>query len=174
MTIVRYFGTASVTITPATTRAAVRISRGNPSDEDESLGEAVEVALPPRSRDARPDRLITRMSRTWTTNPQTLAITPMEIAAPPSMPLRPKKRMSRASLAAELGTARAMNWMAYSSMRTGPNRSGRNEAPRISTACATGTTGESAKATASHPRSAARNSSIRLSSPTWASEEMSA
>src|SRR5918993_2717127 len=120
VTAVRYFGTASVTITPATTRAAVRISRGYPSDEDESLGEAVEVAtFRLRSRDASPDRLITRMSRTWVMNPQTLAITPMEIAAPPSMPLRPKKRMSRASLAAELGTASAMNWMAYSSMRTG-------------------------------------------------------
>ena len=45
-------------------------------------------------------------------NPQTLVIALMEIAAPASMPLRPKKRMSRASLAAELGTARAMNWMA--------------------------------------------------------------
>ena len=107
-------------------------------------------------------------------NPQTLAITPMEIAAPPSMPLRPKKRMSRASLAAELGTASAMNWMAYSSMRTGPNRRGRNEAPMVATACATGTTGESANATASHPKSAPLNSSIRLSSPTSASEEMSA
>ena len=121
-----------MTITPATTRTAARSSRGEPSDEDEPPVEAVEVApLPPRSRDASPDRLITRMSRTWTTNPQTLSITPMEIAAPASMPLRPKKRTSRASLAAELGTASAMNWMAYSSMRTGPNRRGRNEAPRV-------------------------------------------
>ena len=52
------------------------------------------------------------MSRIWTTNPQTLVIALMETAPPASMPLRPKKRMSRASLAAELGTARAMNWMA--------------------------------------------------------------
>ena len=105
-------------------------------------------------------------------NPQTLSITPMEIAAPPSMPLRPKKRTSRASRAAELGTARAMNWMAYSSMSTGPNRRGRNEAPRVATACATGTTGDSANATTNHPRSAALNSSIRLASPTLASAEM--
>jgi hypothetical protein len=105
-------------------------------------------------------------------NPQTLAITPMESAPPPSMPLRPKKRTSRASLAAELGTARAMNWMAYSSIRTGPNRRGRKEAPRVATACATGITGESASAPASQPRSAAANSSIRLASPTLANAEM--
>ena len=108
VTAVRYFGTARMTITPATTRTAVKINRGYPSDEDESLVEA----LPPSSRVASPDRPITTMSRTWTTNPQTLVIALMEIAPPASMPLRPKKRMSRASLAAELGTARAMNWMA--------------------------------------------------------------
>jgi hypothetical protein len=62
----------------------------------------------------------------------------MDSAAPPSMPLRPKKRTSRASLAAELGTAKAMNWMAYSSMRTGPNRSGRNDAPSVATVWAIG------------------------------------
>ena len=84
-------------------------------------------------------------------NPQTLAITPMESAAPASMPLRPKKRTSRASLAAELGKASAMNWMAYSSMRTGPYRRGRNEAPRVAKACTIGTTGDSANATASQP-----------------------
>jgi hypothetical protein len=96
VTAVRYFGPAAVTITPATTRAAVRTSRGYPSDEDEPLGQAVAVASRPlRSRDASPDRLITRMSRTWMMNPHPLAITPMEIAAPPWMPLRPKKRMSR-------------------------------------------------------------------------------
>src|SRR4029453_2161416 len=175
VTAVRYFGTARMMITPATTRATVRSSRGEPSEEDEPPVEAVElVPLPPRSRDASPDRLITRMSRIWTRNPQTLAITPMETAAPPSMPLRPKKRMLRASLAAELGRASAMDWMAYWSMRTGPNRRGRNEAPRVATACATGTTGDSARATASHARSAALNSSIRLASPTLASAEMTA
>ena len=147
-TAVRYFGTARMTITPATTRT-VRTSRGYPPDE-ESV-EDVAVASLPASRDASPDRLIITMSRTWTTNPQTLSITPMETAPPASMPLRPKKRISRASLAAELGTARAMNWMAYSSMRTGPNRRGRNEAPRVPTACGTGITGDSANATASHP-----------------------
>ena len=106
------------------------------------------------------------------TNPQTLAITPMESAPPPSMPLRPKKRTSRASRAAELGTASAMNWMAYSSMRTGPNRSGRNEAPRVATAWAIGTIGESSVAAASHSRSAPLNSSTRLASPTLATVEM--
>jgi hypothetical protein len=88
------------------------------------------------------------------------------------MPLRPKKRTSRASLAAELGTASAMNWMAYSSMRTGPYRRGRNEAPRVAKACTVGITGESANAMTNHPRSAALNSSIRLASPTSANAEM--
>jgi hypothetical protein len=36
------------------------------------------------------------MSRTWMMNPQTLAIALMETAPPASMPLRPKKRTSRA------------------------------------------------------------------------------
>ena len=48
LTAVRYFGTARMTITPATTRTAVRSSRGDPSDEDESPVEDVAVApLPP-------------------------------------------------------------------------------------------------------------------------------
>jgi len=84
----RYLGTASVTITPATVRTAVRISSGYPPDEDESLVEDVVVApLPPWSRDERPDRLITRMSRNRVMNPQTLATTPMEMAS--SEPPRP-------------------------------------------------------------------------------------
>ena len=57
-------------------------------------------------------------------------------------------------------------------MRTGPYRRGRNEAPRVAKAFAIGITGDSAKATASHARSAALNSSIRLASPTSASAEM--
>src|SRR4029453_18667050 len=175
VTAVRYFGTARVTITPSTTRAAVRISSGCPPVEDESPVEDVAVApLPPRSRDASPDRLTTTMSRTWMMTPETLATPAMESAPPASMPLRPKKRTSRASLAAELGTASAMNWMAYSSMRTGPYRRGRNEAPRVAKACTIGAGGENANATASQPRSAALNSSIRLASPTLANAEMSA
>ena len=48
LTAVRYFGTARVTITPATTRTAVRISSGCPPVEDASLVEDVAVApLPP-------------------------------------------------------------------------------------------------------------------------------
>ena len=55
-------------------------------------------------------------------------------------------------------------------MRTGPYRRGRNEAPRVAKAFPIGTTGDSASATASHVRSAALNSSIRLASPTSASD----
>jgi hypothetical protein len=62
--------------------------------------------------------------------------------------------------------------MAYSSMRTGPKRSGRNEAPRVATASAVGTIGESSIAAASHSGSAPLNSSIRLASPTLATVEM--
>ena len=44
VTALRYFGTATVTITPATTKTAVRTSRGYPPDEDESPVEDVAVA----------------------------------------------------------------------------------------------------------------------------------
>ena len=55
LTAVRYFGTATVTITPATTRTAVRTSRGYPSDEDEPPVEDVAVAsLPPAQETPTP------------------------------------------------------------------------------------------------------------------------
>src|SRR5215216_7901963 len=130
LTAVRYLGTARVATTPATTRTAVRSSSRWPPDEDGPLADDVAVApLSPRSRDANPDRLITTMSRTWTMNPQTLAITPMESAPPPSMPLRPKKRTSSVSLAAELGTASAMNWLPYYRGGQGRFRGGGNGPP---------------------------------------------
>src|SRR5436309_5287563 len=110
-----------------------------------------------------PDRLITRMSTTCVTNPQKPSIAAIEIAPPASTPLRPKNRTSRANRAAELGIASAMNWMAYSSIRTGRNRMGRNDAPSVPKASATGITIENASAMASQTKSADANSSIRLS-----------
>ena len=90
-----------------------------------------------KSSVASPERLITRISRICTTKPQTLSITPIETAPPESMPLRPKKRMSSATRAAELGRASATNWTAYSSMSTGRNRTGLIEAPIVPKVCAT-------------------------------------
>ena len=114
------------------------------------------------------------MSTTCVTNPQKPSIAPIEIAPPASTPLRPKKRTSRANRAAELGMASAMNWMAYSSIRTGKKRIGRNDAPSVPNARATGTTIENPSAIASQTKSADANSSIRLSRPTFATDEMTA
>ena len=104
-----------------------------------------------------PESRITRITSICTMNPQTLSITPTAIAPADDIPTLPKKRISSAILAAELGTASATNWIPYCSITTGPNRTGLMQAPIVANACATPTVGESASASASQARSAFLN-----------------
>ena len=77
------------------------------------------------------------MSTAWMTKPQTLSIRLVTVAAPPSTPLRSKKRTSSVTLAAELGTARAMNWIGVLEHQDGPVPDGlESKAPRVEKACA--------------------------------------
>ena len=99
--------------------------------------------------------MITRIRTIWIAKPLTLSISPIDAAPPTSTPWRWKNRISRATRAAELGTASAMNWIAYSSISTGPNRTGRSDAPIVEKAWETWTTGVSRSAAQSHTVSAA-------------------
>ena len=77
------------------------------------------------------------MKRIWTMNPQH-AVDHSDREAPADVvPTFAKKRISSAMRAAELGTARATNWIAYWSMTTRPNRTGLMHAPIVANACAT-------------------------------------
>ena len=57
-------------------------------------------------------------------------------------------------------------------MTTGPNRTGRMQAPIVENAWGNATTGASIRASPSQIRSASWNSSMRLSRPTFATAEM--
>ena len=121
--------TASSTTTTTATTMSV------PSNEcDEPLAG--------RSRLASPERVTARMSSTCTKNPHTLSIAPTATAPVAERPTRWKNRISSAILAAELGTARPMNWMPYWSRITGPRRTGRTQAPTVANPWATPTTGD--------------------------------
>ena len=150
-----------------------RIPR-NPTPDDDSLEEPEDDRTDDRSRLASPDRVMARIRRICTTNPHTLSIRPIETAAPDSAPLRWKNRTSRATRAAELGTASWMNWIAYSSISTGTNRTGRMDAPIVEKVSATWTTGASSSAASSHVPSACLSSSTRVWRPTSAMAAMSA
>ena len=115
---------------------------------------------------------MTRISRIWITKPLTLSISPIESAPPVSTPCRWKNRTSRATRAAELGTASWMNWTAYCSIRTGANSRSRTDAPIVENACGIWETGARSSAVASHTMSADFNSSQRAWMPTFARAEM--
>ena len=87
-----------------------------------------------------------------------LSIMPIVTAPAAGTPTRSKNRISRATRAAELGTARAMNWIPYWSIREGKNRNGYVVAPIVENACGTCATGVSAIAASSHALSALWNS----------------
>ncbi len=53
------------------------------------------------------------MSSTWITKVLKLSSMPIDSAPAPGTPTRSQKRTSSASRAAELGTAREMNWTPY-------------------------------------------------------------
>ena len=107
----------------------------------------------------------------WIANPDTLSIAPTAIADVRESPTRWKNRISSAMRAAELGTASWMNQIAYWSISTGPNLTGRMHAPIVEKDCATPTNGTANNAAINHGRSALRNSSTRVSSPTFDTAE---
>ena len=121
-----------------------------------------------RSRVTSPENTITISRSTWTTNPNTLSISPIVSAWAAGAPCRWKKRTFTATRAAELGTASAMNWIAYSSAITGPSRSGRVVAPSVPNDCATGTSGTMTRPAHNQAVSAFLSSSTTWSIPTLA------
>ena len=112
------------------------------------------------------------INRIWIVKPLTLSTSPIEVAPPTSMPMRWKNRISSAILAAELGTASWMNWIAYSSMRTGPKRTGWIDAPIVEKAWKICTTGVSRSAAKSQTLSALCSSSSSCCRSTPASAAM--
>jgi hypothetical protein len=82
-------------------------------------------------------------------------------------PCRWKNRTFTATRAAELGTASAMNWIAYSSAMTGPSRTGSVVAPSVPNACATGMIGTTTRPAHSQALSACSSSWTTWSIPTF-------
>ena len=80
-----------------------------------------------------------------------LSIMPMVTAPAAGTPTRSKKRISSATLAAELGTASAMNWIPYWSMRIGQKRILLRVAPRVEAAWGICTRGHRMIAAISQP-----------------------
>ena len=110
----------------------------------------------------------------WIKKVLKLSIMPIDTAPAPGTPTRSQNRTSSATRAAELGTARAMNWTPYWSMSTGQNRIWCKVAPIVEKACGTCANGVTINATKSHAQSACWNSLTMVSMPTSANVEMSA
>ncbi len=130
--------------------------------------EVPDVSMVPAS----PETMMMTINRIWIVKPLTLSTSPIEVAPPTSIPTRWKNRISSAILAAELGTARAMNWIAYWSIRTGPYRTGWSDAPIVENAWKSWTTGVTRSAIQSQVLSALWSSSTICCRSTPASAAM--
>ena len=95
-------------------KAISRVSQSMPELESE-----LEVESAAMLSVARPEIVMTMINRIWMQKPLKLSIIPIDTAPAAGTPTRSKNRISRATLAAELGTASAMNWIPYWSIRTG-------------------------------------------------------
>ena len=95
--------------------------------------------------------MITAISTIWMQKVLKLSSMPTVTAPAAGAPMRSKNRISRATRAAELGTARAMNWMPYCSISDGTNRNGYLLAPIVENACGTWASGVRSSAPAPTP-----------------------
>jgi hypothetical protein len=110
-------GTRSAT-RKAIARSPITMATVSQSIECE-LDPVLEEPSPEVSSDTSPDNAMTISSKIWMKNVLRLSIIPIVTAPAAGTATRSKKRISRATRAAELGTARAMNWIPYWSISTG-------------------------------------------------------
>ena len=168
----RVFGTSSAMTNAIATRA-IAIRSASQLNELEELSDDPEL-LEERLRLTTPDRRITMIISIWIKNVLKLSSMPIEIAPAPGTPTRSQNRTSRATRAAELGTASAMNWTPYWSMSTGRTVISCRVAPIVEKACGTCANGVTINAARSQAQSACWNSLTMVSIPTSATAEMSA
>ena len=171
--LARVFGTSSA-MTNATTTSAIAISSASQLNELDELSDEPEL-LDDRFRLTTPERRMTTIISIWIKKVLKLSSMPIETAPAPGTPTRSQNRTSRATRAAELGTASAMNWTPYWSMSTGQNRISLQGGPhRREGLRHLRERRHDQRDAASHAQSASWNSLTMVSMPTLANAEMSA